>query len=76
MVQPAIKEKILKDLDRLPAKLQQKVQEFAHALVLTEPKGTPGKVLLRFAGVLDEDSTPQMEKAIEDGCEQVDLDQW
>jgi len=78
MAQPSIKQQILDDLDRLPPELQRRAQELVHGLaVSTAPsEGTPGKELLRFAGILDEDAARQMERAIEEGCERVDLDAW
>jgi hypothetical protein len=49
---------------------------FADALVLSNPKGTPGRDLLRFAGTLDEDSAREMQDAIEGACERVDVNEW
>jgi len=40
------------------------------------PKGVSGRDLLRFAGILDAESAREMEEAIEEGCERVDLDEW
>lgn len=78
MAQPSIKQQILDDLDRLPPELQRRAQELVHDLAVStaRPEGTPGKELLRFAGILDEDAARQMERTIEEGCERVDLDAW
>lgn len=78
MAQPSIKQQILDDLDRLTPALQRRAQELVHGLAISisRPEGTPGKELLRFAGILGGESARQMEQAIEEGCERVDLDAW
>lgn len=78
MIDPVIKQKILDDLDRLPPNLQHRAQEIVHELAVsvTRPPGTPGRDLVRFAGILDEESAREMEDAIEAGCERVDPDAW
>lgn len=73
MVEPAIREQILNDLDRLSPEQQRRAAELVHALVSS---GAPGRSLLRFAGTLDDDSAREMTRAIEEGCERVDLDEW
>jgi hypothetical protein len=78
MIQPSIKQQILEDLDRLSPELQRRAQELVHELALstTRPKGTPGRELLRFAGILDDESAAEMERVIEEGCERIDPDGW
>lgn len=76
MIEPAVKEQILNDLDRLPREQQLKAAEFVHSLVSSLPKGTAGHNLLRFSGVIDDTSAKEMMEAIEEGCGQVDLDEW
>lgn len=78
MARLSIKQQILDDLDRLPPELQRRAQELVHGLAVSasRPEGTPGKELLRFAGILDEDAALEMERIIEEGCERVDLDAW
>ena len=76
MVSAVIKDELLSRIDQLPVELQRRVIAFADALVLSNPKGTPGRDLLRFAGTLDEDSAREMQEAIEDACEQVDVNEW
>ena len=76
MVRAVIKDELLSRIDQLPVELQRRVIAFADALVLSSPKGTPGRDLLRFAGTLDEDSAREMQEAIEDACEQVDVNEW
>lgn len=76
MVLPAIKEQILTDLNQLSPELQRRAADLVHDLVSPLPKGAPGHGLLRFAGILDEESAREMRDAIEQGCERVDLDAW
>jgi len=72
----SIKREIIEQLDQLPIELQRRVLDFAHALVISAPRGTPGKNLLRFAGMIDEEDLNVMEKAIEEGCERIDESEW
>jgi len=76
MADPAITEQILSDLDRLSLEQQTRAAELVHSLVSLQPRGTAGKDLLRFAGILDAESAREMMEAIEEGCERVDLDGW
>ncbi len=71
-----IKQEILKELDRLPPELQRQVLDFARALGSSVSEGVPGKELLRFAGILTPEEAELMERAIEEGCERVDLSEW
>ncbi len=71
-----IAQQIIKQLDQLPLELQRKVLEFTQALLLSLPKGVPGKQLLRFAGIIGHDDIQAMSQAIEEGCEKVDTNEW
>ena len=70
-----LKEELMARLEELPEAGQRKVLEFARSLSPV-PRGVPGRDLLRFAGVLDEQSAKEMSAAIEAGCERVDPDEW
>lgn len=76
MTNATMAQEIVRQLDQLPLELQRRVLEFAEALVLSQPKGTPGVQVLRFAGTITPDDAQAMLEAIEIGCEQVDLDAW
>ena len=76
MVSSELKDEILKNLDRLPPAMQHRVLEFARALVLSEPQGTPAEELLACVGILSEEDADEIAKAIEEGCEQVDPSEW
>ena len=71
----AIREKLLEQVDVLPYDLQRRVLDFAQALVMSAPKGVPGKELLKFSGVISKEDARQMLEAVEEGCEKVD-DEW
>jgi hypothetical protein len=76
MVQPALKKRILADLDRLTPEQQKHAADFVHGLGSPLPTGASVEDLLQVAGTLDAESARQMMDAIEDGCERVDLDEW
>ena len=76
MVDSRIREQVLRDLDELPPPMQQRVADFARALVDSKPRGTPGPELLPLVGILDAQSAEEMRAAIEEGCEQVDPRDW
>ena len=76
MTYSVITQQVIKQLDQLPFELQRKVLDFARALALSLPEGTPGKQLLRFAGIMEPGDIQAMIQAIEAGCERVDADEW
>lgn len=76
MVQPAIQEQILNDLNRLSPEQQERAAELVHGLVSSLPKGASIEDLMKVAGILDDESAREMREAIEEGCERVDLDEW
>ena len=51
---------------------QGEVLEFIKGLARPLPPGTPPDALLKFAGSIPDDVLDDMEKAIEEACEQVD----
>lgn len=68
--------KVVEQLETLPATLQQQVLEFIQTLKASTPLGVPGRQLLRFAGAIPADDLQLMHQAIEEGCEQVDMNEW
>jgi hypothetical protein len=76
MVSQALAGDVVKELDMLPFEEQRRVLEFAHALVVSKRKGTPGAALLGFMGTVPADDLRRMSEAIEAGCERVDADAW
>ncbi len=71
-----IVEKVVEQLRDLPYELQWRVLEFTRALAFSTPRGVPGKRLLRFAGAIPLSEVELMRLAIEQGCEQVDINEW
>jgi hypothetical protein len=76
MVLPAIKERILTDLDRLSPEQQERAADLVHGLASALPRGASVEDLLSVAGTLDPESAREMTAAVEAGCERVDLDEW
>ncbi len=69
-------EKVVRHLETLPYESQRRVLEFTEALTISTPRGVSGCTLLRFAGSIPPDDVERMRQAIEQGCEQVDADEW
>lgn len=76
MLNATVKKDIINQIGRLDYEHQKRVLDFARALAVTGPRGVPGKQLLSFAGCIPPDDLKEMKKAIEDGCEKVDLNEW
>jgi len=71
-----IAEKVMEQLQSLPYDLQRQVLEFTRALAFSVPHGAAGRQLLQFAGAIPRSDVDLMQGAIEQGCEQVDTDEW
>jgi hypothetical protein len=76
VIEPAIKEQILKDLDRLSPELQRRALELVHNLASPLSKGASVEDLMSLAGILDDESAREMIEAIEEGCERIDSQDW
>jgi hypothetical protein len=72
----SIVDKVVEQLKALPQELQWRVLEFTRALSISSPHGVSGQQLLRFAGAIPLDDVRLMREAIEQGCEQVDINEW
>ncbi len=71
-----ILDKLIEQLKVMPQDLQWRVLEFARALASARIQGVPGRQLLHFAGSIPPDDVNVMRQAIEQGCEQVELNEW
>jgi len=69
----SVKDSLINQIDKLPHDLQVRVLDIIKALT---PKGVEGKSLLRFEGSISPDDLQLMSKAIEEGCEKVDANEW
>ena len=67
MIDAAIQTELLKEVEQLRPLLQRKVIDYAHSLTKARPRGTPGKELLKFAGILTPEEGKAMMDAIEEG---------
>ena len=72
----ALNRTIADELRKLSADEKHKVLYFAQALAEARPRGTPGKALLKFRGSISPGDCVSMKKAIEDGCERVNANEW
>jgi hypothetical protein len=72
----AIKTRVIEQMDTLPEHLQRRVLEFVQGLQVLARQGVPGNQLLQFAGAIPLDDLESMRQTIENGCEQVDLNEW
>ena len=68
--------RLIEELKVMPVDLQYRVLEFARTLAGSQIHGVPGKQLLNFAGAILPNDIRLMREAIEQGCEQVDIDEW
>lgn len=76
MMRQTLQQEILDQLDRLPPERQREVLDFARSLSTARPVGKSGTELLRFAGTIEEEDLIAMSQAIDEGCEQVNLNEW
>lgn len=76
MVLPDVKDRIMRDLDRLSPERQKHAAELVGGLVCSLPQGASVEDLLEVVGILDEESAREMTQAIEEGCERVDPGEW
>lgn len=69
-------DRVMEQLKTLPYEMQWRVLEFTRALAVSAPRGVSGIYLLRFAGTIPLDDLQLMRQAIEEGCEQIDPNEW
>lgn len=69
-------DKVVEQLRALPQESQWRVLEFTHSLRGSAPRGVPGRQLVAFAGRFPAIDLKSMSEAIQQGCEQVDSDEW
>jgi hypothetical protein len=72
----SIVDQVVEQLKVMPLPLQWQVLKFAQTLVNFKIQGVPGQQLLRFAGTIPSNDLQLMREAIEQGCEQVDWNEW
>jgi hypothetical protein len=73
---PAIERELREHLDQLAPDQQRQVLNFARTLAAAKIPGVAGHALTRFAGTIAKDDLAIISTAIEEGCEQVNPDEW
>lgn len=76
MIDATIERQLHEELLHLNLDQQRRVLEYAHGLARTKPPGASGAVLAGLIGIFTPDELKAMSEAIEEGCGQVDLDDW
>jgi len=76
VIEPTVKEQILKDLDCLSPELQQRARELVHNLVDPLPRGASVADMIALGGLFDEESAREIREAIEEHCERIDPNEW
>jgi hypothetical protein len=74
MIDEYVRSELLKKIELLSPPLQRQVLDYTNTLV--EEVGTGKKDFLALSGILDPLAAEEMMRAIEEGCEKVDLDGW
>ena len=72
----ALRNELLQQMNRLPLTQQCQVLQFARALEMSSHTGVSGSTLLPFAGTIPADDLAVISQAIQDGCEQIDHNEW
>lgn len=70
-----LEQEILDQLHTLALPQQREVLAFVRTLATT-PIGIPGRDLLAFAGMIEAPDLIALQQAIDEGCEQVNVDEW
>ena len=76
MIKLELEQELHKHLDQLSIEDQQEVLVYVKTLTTRAPTGVPGTSLLKFSGYVPEKELTQMAKAIEQVCEQVNINGW
>ncbi len=73
---PTIEDELREHLKRLPTEQQRQVLDFARSLSCGVRQGVKGPLLKRFGGGIPKEELAIIAQAIEQGCEQVNWDEW
>jgi len=72
-----IESELQKEISRLPSAQQRRVLDFARTLASSSHQnGGAGQALLHFVGTIEQDDLAIIERAIDEGCETVNPDEW
>lgn len=75
MTLTTLEQEIVSHLHTLALPQQREVLAFVRTLTVT-PAGVPGRELLAFAEIFEPRDLVTLQQAIDEGCEQVNLDEW
>ena len=75
-MESAIDKEIREQLEQLPAAQQRQVLDFARALAANKRQARSGQALSQFRGTIAKEDLMQISQAIEEGCEQVNPNEW
>jgi len=70
------RKEIINQIDRLNTEQQREVLNFVRFISTKCPIGVAGNKLLYASGTIEQDDLQIMSRAIEEECEQVNLDEW
>jgi len=76
MSDSSITDELLEELRGLREADRRRVLEYARSLSERPPEGVSGESLLAHLGSIPADDAEEIATAIEEGCEQVNLDAW
>ena len=65
MIEPTIKDQILKDLDRMSPELQRRALELVHNLVDPLPRGASVEDMIALGGLFDDEAAREIMEAVE-----------
>lgn len=71
-----IKRELFKQITQMPTHLQFQLLDYAKKLAGFKLQGISGRDLLLFSGVISTQDARRISKVIEEGCEQVNVDEW
>jgi hypothetical protein len=76
MTHAEIQHQLYEEIDKLSAAEQLRLLATARELRSVTPKGTPWSEIKHLAGTLPDEDAREIMAAIEEGCENIDLDGW
>ena len=72
----SITDAIFEEVARLNPQQRERVLEYVRSLASTLPKGAKLDELLQFSATIPSSDLAQMQKTIEENCEQVNSNGW
>lgn len=73
MADATLKEEIIQEVDSMTPEMQERVLKYVRDL---KRPAKSGKDILQLAGILTHEEAQEWLDAIEEGCEQVDPNEW